>query len=584
MELKLSKEILAGTLALGVCLAGSSPAGLAKAGSNAGSAPDAAGCRSCVSQAATLFASNQLEKSSALLRQWTKKCPHNAQLHLLLSTILIRLGDKFAEEALDEAAQACLAQPDLQGAHLQYAMTLLTAQQYAKSAREFETVANLNPGSYEAWSALADLYKRLRKEPEAAAAAEKAAFLEPSTQAVKLAVLQNLKRAGRLVQAKAELHKLIQEAQAVPEVEQSLANEAIQIGAYDEAVDACANVVKAYPKSRGPMKTLMVAEFLKRRYAEAESNADKILADADKSAEAYAIRCLCNFYQGKTAEAATDLNNAKQIDPSSAFVLLADGILKLAHGNYEDAADTLRFASEAYTKGAQFDRVPQSLSLLYLSRLNRKQGLLLEATQEAHAAGTDKRFLATALALESRSVLIDNSKTDALQAAGKLAQQAIALDADNPEALLAQSFCQISAGKFDQAIAAADKIAHSLPADGDRQLLLAAIAAHENNQELEQKELEKGLTFANNDPELLYDLGRLYLKGNKTAEAARLLKQAAEQQVHGPEICFALAEACEKSGNAGESLKYYKQSLSQGLAGENSTQAKAAISRLESSK
>jgi tetratricopeptide (TPR) repeat protein len=216
--------------------------------------------------------------------------------------------------------------------------------------------------------------------------------------------------------------------------------------------------------------------------------------------------------------------------------------------------------------------------------LNRKQGLLLEATQDAHAAGTDKRFLATALALESRSVLIDNAKADAVQASGKLAQQALALDAENPDAILAQSFCQLRAGKLDQIKASADKVAHSLPTDGDRQLLLAELAAHENNNDLEQKELEKGLTFANNDPELLYDLGRLYLKGNKAAEAARLLKQAAEQQVHGPEICFALAEACEKSGNAGESLKYYKQSLSQGLAGENSTQAKAAINRLESSK
>jgi tetratricopeptide (TPR) repeat protein len=462
-------------------------------------------------------------------------------------------------------------------------MTLLAADKYAPAAREFETVTNLNPGSYEAWSSLADLYKRLRKDDEAAKAAQKAAVLEPGTQAVKLAVLQNLKRAGRLTQAKRELKKLLQEAQNAPEFEQSLANEALQLGAYDEAIEACNNVIKAYPDSKGPLKCLLLAQYLKRQYAAAETSADK-LPGADKSAEVLAIRALCRLNQGKQKEAQADLKTASAIDPSSAFVMLADGMLKMGQGDFESAADSLRFASEAYTKGSQADHVPQSLAHLSLARLNRKQGLLQEATTEAHAAGTDKRFSGPAWALEARSLLSDNARADALTAASRLLQQAQAADAEDPETLLAQSFCEMKSGKFDEARKYAGKAAPLAPADGDVNLALAMISEHENNAQAEKQELDKGLQSAANDPELLYVLGSLYLKSNKAADAVPLLKEAMDRRVKGPEICFALAEACEKSGQQGESLKYYKQSLSQGLTGESSNQAKAAINRLESGK
>lgn len=543
---------------------------------------DDAGCSTCVSQAAGLFAANQLDKAATLLRQWSQKCPHNGQLHLLLSTILIRQGLK--DEAEKEAALACSVQPDSQAAHLQYGMALMSTGKHAQAAREFEAVSNLNPGSYEAWSALADLYKRLRRDDEATQAAQKAACLEPGTQAVKLAVLQNLKRAGKLTQAKKELTRLMQSAEMAPEFEQSLANEALQLGAFDQAIEASKHVIKAYPNSKGPLRCLFIAQLLKRQYADAESNADKILSGPGQSNDILTLRGLCKLNQGKLAEAEKDIKTAETADPSSGFSMLGDGMIKMAKGNFEDAADALKYASEADTKGSQADKVPQSLAHLALSKLNRKLGLLPEATQEAHAAGVDKRFEASALALEARSLLCDSSSSTALAAAGKLAQQALSADAENPDALLAQSFYELRSGKSAEAKKYATKAASLAPAEGDASLALAEISGQEGNGAQEKHVLEKGLATAANDPELLFELGRLYLKDNKASEAIPLLKQAVERRVRGPEICFALAEACEKSGDSSESLKYYKQSLSQGLSGETSNQAKAAISRLESGK
>ncbi len=548
------------------------------------SAQDEMACRSCVSQAASLFASNQLEKAASTLRGSSAKCPHNAQLHLLLSSILIRLGGKNLDEAEKEATLACEAQPDSQPAHLQLAMTLMAGNKYSQAAKEFETVSSINPGCYEAWSALADLYKRLRQDDLAAKAAEKAACLEPGTQAVKLATLQNLKRAGRLPQARRELSTLMHAPEIAPEFEQSLASEALQLAAYDDAISACNHVIKAYPNSKGPLRCLFIAQFLKRQYQQAESTANKILAESDKNAEILAMRGLCRLNSGKINEATKDIKDAQAIDPASGFVMLGDGMIKMSQGDFEDANDLLKFASEADTRGSQADKVPQSLAHLALSRLNRKQGLLMEATQEAHAAGTDKRFESSALALEARSLASESNRAESSSAAGKLATQAISLDAENPEALLAQSICELHSGKIEEAKKSAAKAATILSADADLNLVMAEIAAKSGNQSQQKDELEKGLKFAANDPELLFELGSLYLKDNKAAEAVPLLKQAVERRVKGPEICFALAEACEKTGDNGESLKYYKQSLSQGLSGDNSNQAKAAISRLESNK
>ncbi len=540
-------------------------------------------CKSCVSQAASLFASNQLEDAAKLLRQNSAACPKNSQLHLLLSTILIRLGKNSMAEAENEASLACLAQPDSQAAHLQYANTLLLQEKYAQACTEFESVTNLNPASYESWSALGDLYKRLHRDEEAKSAVEKASVLEPATQAIRLSVVQNLKKQGRISQARKELKKLMQAADGVPEVLQSLASEAIAIGAFDDAINASETVIKAYPNSIGPMNCLLIAQFMKHQYKSAEATADKIL-EKEKNSDALALRGLSKLYIGKSSEALSDIESASKINATSGFVMFANGILKVQKGDFEAATETLDGATGADTRGAQADKIPQALAHLALAQIHRKEGLLTESINEARAAGADKRFQSAALGIEARALLLDQSRADALTAAIKCASDSISADADEPNANLAQAFCDLKAGNFESARKFTNKASSAAPNDSELKLAQAKLASHDGNTSLEKQELEAGLKTAENDPELLYELGSLFLRENKAAEALPILKQAVDKRVRGPELCFALAEACEKTGDSASSLKYYKQSLSQGLSGDNSKQAKDAITRLESAK
>ena len=516
MTLNSTKRILlASGISLVIC-SGTAFAVFSKA--TAGSAENESTCRTCVSQAASLFASNQLDKAVAMLRQSSAGCPRNSQLHLLLSTILIRQGDKALPEAEKEAGLACAAQPDSQGAHLQYANTLLLGKKYAQSAAEFETVASLNPGSYEAWSALADLYKRLRQDDDAAKAAEKAALLEPTSQTVRLSVLQNLKRQGRFAQAKKELKKLLASSENVPEFEQALAVEALQIGDYDDAITASQHVIKAYPESRGPLRGLFLAQFLKRQYSDALLSADKILAEKSKPLDILAFRSICRLQKGDLAGAASDLKSAQAIDAYSGYVSLSDGMIKLANGDFEEAADALNLATDADTRGQEADKIPQSLAHLALSRLKRKEGQFAEAVQEAHAASNnDKRFQAQALALESRAVLNDPKKADALAQAGKLAQDAAALDAEDPEVILAQAFVALRSAKFDEAKKSADRAAGVAPADADCKLILAVLAQQGGGTSGKMEDLEKG---RKSDPELDLELKRLNLGNNRAGSGA----------------------------------------------------------------
>lgn len=588
LDKRMYKRLLLSTLAFSLALGATTVSDKSYARSTKSAAParsaskeDSAACRACVSQAASLFAANQLEKAAGLLRDSSAKCPNNSQLHLMLSTIIVRLGAK-GDEALKEAALAVAAAPDSQAAHLQYAMTLQGAEKYTQAAEEFEAVANLNPGSYEAWSSLADVYKRLRQDDDAKNAALKAAALEPGTQAIRLQVLQNLKRSGKQSAAKKELKRLLTESAGAPEFDQSLATEALQLGAYDEALEATGRVLKAYPNSTGALKIQAISYLLKHNYSDAESAAGKLLADKQKGGEALAIRAISRMRMGKGADAEKDVEAAIAQEPASGLVMLADGLRKMSQGDFENATEQLRLASEAGTKGSALDKIPQSLACIALSQLFRKQGLIMESVQEAHSAGTDRRFECDAWALEARALMEDPSRPEGLANASKLAQSAMTVDQSNTDALLSQSLVDLKSGRADSAKKAAEKASQLNPSSSDGFLVLARISLAQGNKAEFEQMIEKGLAVEPKDPELLSEKARLLLSQSKAGEAESLLKTAFAQVVRKPDLTFMLAEACEKSGKQEESLKYYKQSLSQGLTGDSSSQAKAAISRLES--
>src|SRR5262249_6419917 len=154
--------------------------------------------------------------------------PGNPQLHLLLSTILIRMGGH-GEEAEQSAATAAAIAPTSVPAHLQYALVLTGNGNNLKAVEQFEKVVQLEPGSYEAWSSLASLYRALQEDSKADQCASRAADLEPATRTVRLRTLKNLERSGKGPQATAELKRLINNRDYSPEFLQELAGEAMSL-------------------------------------------------------------------------------------------------------------------------------------------------------------------------------------------------------------------------------------------------------------------------------------------------------------------------------------------------------------------
>lgn len=353
------------------------------------------GCRSCLSQATGLFAGQHPNEAIALLRKWSDKCPNNAQLHLLFSTILVRqAGD--LDEAEKQAALAVAAKPDLIAARLQYATTLLSGKKYTQASKEFQAVTDLDPSNYEAWSALSDLHKRLREDKQAAAAEAKAAALEPGTQAIRLSVLRNLQRSGKFTQAGKEIKSLLQSNASSPEFNQLLAVEAIRIGAYDQAIEAANRVLKDYPKSSATLQALALAEFLNQEFESAANAADSLLALAPNNADALALKALSLLALNKNQAAESLIEKAQRIEPTSGLLLLSSGSAKLARGDFEQALEALKSCTESDTKSLQSDRLAHALAYLAIAVIYRKQGLFPESIQAVHAASQDKRFEADA--------------------------------------------------------------------------------------------------------------------------------------------------------------------------------------------
>lgn len=175
--------------------------------SSTSKAKDDPGCQAAVADAAALFAQGKSWESAELLRKWRLRCPSNCQLHLMLSTVLLHLGNSTAE-ALSEAAQAVSADDKSVAAHLQYGLVLLGSKKSWQAAQQFEKVIELDADNYEAWSSLANVYASLHEDSKATAAAQKAAALEPNSRTVQKRVSDNLEQSKRQSDPK-ELQQII---------------------------------------------------------------------------------------------------------------------------------------------------------------------------------------------------------------------------------------------------------------------------------------------------------------------------------------------------------------------------------------
>ncbi len=297
---------------------------------------DDPGCRDAVAKAATLFAANKNSDAADLLRSWSSKCMHNAQLHLLLSTILLRLG-KAQVEAEAEAKIACDIAPNSTAAHMQHALTLMAMDKTSQAKDEFERITQIDPTSYDAWSTLSELYGRLNQMDKAKACGEKAAILDPQTRRAKFRTLHSLRTAGKADAIKGELGRLLASDIDPPEYFDQLATEAFSVGAYSETVQAANKALEKYPKSVSALKAKALGQVFSNSLDEARTTVDLMLNISPDDIDVMAIKSIILADQGNADESELCLKKVVERNDKRPLYLLAKGKLAWQRNETEEA-------------------------------------------------------------------------------------------------------------------------------------------------------------------------------------------------------------------------------------------------------
>lgn len=299
-------------------------------------AKDEPGCREAVAKAATLFAANKNTEAVELLRPWSSKCMQNAQLHLLLSTILLRLG-KTHEEAESEAKIACQITPNSTAAHMQHALTLMAMEKTSQAKDEFERITEIDPTSYDAWSTLGDLYGRLNQMDKAKACGEKAGILDPQTRRAKFRTLHSLHTTGKADALKNEVSRLLSSDLDPPEYFDQLATEALSVGAYSEAVQAANKALDKYPKSTSALKAKALGLLFSNSLDEARSTVDSMLSVSPEDIDVLAIKAMILSEQGNSDESELCLKKLVERSDKRPLFFLAKGKLASQRNETEEA-------------------------------------------------------------------------------------------------------------------------------------------------------------------------------------------------------------------------------------------------------
>lgn len=331
-------------------------------------------CRQCMIEAASLFAAGNNNEAAHKLAQFSNRCPQNAQLHLLYSTILARFGNR-NDEAEAAARKAIEAQDDLTAAHLQLGLLLATNHKPVEAVQEMEKVVELDPTNYEAWSMLGELYARMQEPQKSMLAQSKASALEPGNKDSRLRVVRNLVKANKIDAAKRELKSLINENS--PELSIDLAREALDIGAGDEALLAAQKCVKQYPDNLTPLKLLAHAQYATNDLSGCLETSNNILKLNANNQEAEAMIGLAYLSLNQREEAEKQFKRALDHNSSNSLALFGMGRLALQRGNNQEAQNLLRQCLDLGLKGIEaiyaqedLDKIDQSSESLLNDKAN----------------------------------------------------------------------------------------------------------------------------------------------------------------------------------------------------------------------
>lgn len=490
-------------------------------------------CRETISRAATLFANRKSAEAAELLKSWRSKCPGNMQLHLLLSTILLRLGS--GAEAEEAARQATAINPTSIAARMQYALTLMIGEKKEEAVSQFEKVVELDPASYEGWSSLSKLYFELKDEEKSKFAGDRASSVNPQSLEVRLRSVRKIAQTGGGEALRAEIKKLMERTDIGVEFYDGLAKEALNAGAYPEAIEAASKVLAGHPHAISPLKTRAKAEVGSGQYAAALTTLEGLQKSAPEDAELYAYKALAQIRMGRVKESATSLEEALNRQPRLSIALLAAGLLAYGQGDFKTATEKLEaaLAADPNVSGGHL-----ALGHVYMANSQFE-----DAVSEAREALRMKWQEPAALGLEAQALAMPGNKTGSLAAAEQLTRRALALEPENPDALLASATCQLRSNNANAAAAKIAQVLSKRPGSVEACRLLYKVAQAPGSKDL-----------------------------------STLLNAIDNRQ---PEINYTLARVLEQLGDTSESIKQYKSSVADGLTGAEGKAAEEAIQRLQ---
>lgn len=533
--------------------------------------PDSPECAACYKDASKMFATGKSTDAYKLLKANQANCKDSVKFNLLLSTVLLRMPTH-EKEAAQAAATAIELDPTSVAAHFQLAISLAASGDSANAVAAYEKLVKLDPANYEAWSALSTLYSELHESAKAKTASAKAAALEPNSRIAKVRTAQNLFKQGKAAAASAELERLINDDQMEPEFFIGLAKDALDMQAYPESIKAADRALATYPKLTELLKTKSTAQLWKREYTAGLETISKLDPSVKSEQDAMAIRALHLINLGKIKEAQPLVSKLPTKTTEVPLAGLARAYMAEREGNITEATKQL----ESALRHNQIFAPPH----IELARIAMRQGRSDDVLAEAREVQRSKPFIASGKAFESRLALEGAPVREKVAEALNLAKEAVKLNGDDPEALVALCLANLKGGKVEEAQQSINKALEIEPGNIDVQLAAIKIIAGQGKTEKNLEALQALREIAPGDPEVLSALSEAYSDKGDSSSAIKLLRPYLEEGTTEPSLVFALARVYEHAGRGKEASKYFQQSLSEGLKGQRALLAREALKSL----
>lgn len=534
-------------------------------------AADSPECKSVIDSAASLFGRGKSMDALDLLSKNKKLCAGSDRYYVLLSTILLRQPGSQAKAAA-AAGEAVRLAPDSQTAHLQLGVCLMAAGDNTGAARAFESLTGIDPTSYEAWSALANLYTELGDNEKARSCASKAACLEPESRAARLRTIASLHSQGQMAAMRQELKSLVADDSLEPEFFIVIAEEAERRGAHQEALKATERVLSRYPNNRAVLAVKAKALYFSKRYKESLRIAGALPGG---NTDSQALVALCQLKLGKSSEARKSVESIFKSTPDTdePLALLARGVIESQDGLYKKALDSLQSALK--------DNQLFAPAHIELARIYLKQEDIDQAISEAREAARSLDSQASARALEARAVLIEAPERQKMEKALALSGEALKKDADNPEALLARSLCDLKGGHVSSARAAVDRVLAQEPGNVEATVISARILEAEGKGKASLGILEKAHAMAPGEADVVLALADYYRNQGSTQKAIAALRNGTGDGKTVATVAFELAKLLRDEGKEQEAGRFFQLCLEDGIAGPKASAAKQALKELK---